>query len=142
MTKPIPKDLPRQRLLYLREKARLKASKKRRILTGENWCVRIDALTKHPFWYNTDTGEAIWDKPLVLIELEAEELEMLTADEEAESLPVDEAEEIRKLRREAIELEAPAETAGKGEFVCQNCFLVKRTSQLADKRRKFCRDCV
>lgn len=61
VTKPIPKDLPRQRLLYLREKARLKASKKRRILTGENWCVRMDALTKHPFWYNTDTGEAIWD---------------------------------------------------------------------------------
>ncbi len=67
---------------------------------------------------------------------------MLTADEEAESLPVDEAEEIRKLRREAIELDTPAESAGKGEFVCQNCFLVKRTSQLADKRRKFCRDCV
>ena len=82
-----------------------------------------------------DEGEA-------LDELEAEELDMLTADEEAEILPVDEAEEIRKLRREAIELDAPAETAGKGEFVCQNCFLVKRTSQLADKRRKLCRDCV
>jgi Domain of unknown function (DUF4193) len=29
-----------------------------------------------------------------------------------------------------------------GEFVCQSCFLVKHPSQLADKDRMFCRDCV
>ena len=29
-----------------------------------------------------------------------------------------------------------------GEFVCQSCFLVKRQTQLADRRRKLCRDCV
>lgn len=29
-----------------------------------------------------------------------------------------------------------------GEFVCQSCFLVKNQSQLADRRRKLCRDCV
>ncbi len=29
-----------------------------------------------------------------------------------------------------------------GEFVCQSCFLVKSQTQLADKRRKLCRDCV
>ncbi len=46
---------------------------KRRILTGENWCVRADAFTNNPFWYNVDTGEATWEKPSVLIELEAEE---------------------------------------------------------------------
>jgi hypothetical protein len=28
------------------------------------------------------------------------------------------------------------------EFVCKNCFLVKHRSQLADKKRMFCRDCV
>jgi hypothetical protein len=28
------------------------------------------------------------------------------------------------------------------EFVCKKCFLVKHRSQLADKRRMFCRDCV
>lgn len=28
------------------------------------------------------------------------------------------------------------------EFVCKNCFLVKHRSQLADKRRMFCRDCA
>lgn len=28
------------------------------------------------------------------------------------------------------------------EFVCKNCFLVKHRSQLADKRRMFCKDCA
>src|ERR687891_352569 len=28
------------------------------------------------------------------------------------------------------------------EFVCQNCFLVKHPSQLADAKRQLCRDCV
>ena len=29
-----------------------------------------------------------------------------------------------------------------GEFVCRSCFLVKHISQLADKRKGLCRDCV
>ena len=29
-----------------------------------------------------------------------------------------------------------------GEFVCQSCFLVKHRSQLADKKKTLCRDCV
>ncbi|MGH9104731.1 MAG: DUF4193 family protein [Acidimicrobiales bacterium] len=29
-----------------------------------------------------------------------------------------------------------------GEFVCQSCFLVKHQSQLADRERGLCRDCV
>jgi hypothetical protein len=28
------------------------------------------------------------------------------------------------------------------EFMCKNCFLVKHRSQLADKKRMFCRDCA
>ena len=28
------------------------------------------------------------------------------------------------------------------EFVCKNCYLEKHRSQLADKRRMFCRDCA
>jgi F-box-like len=67
-----PEELVRQRNLYIREKARLKANKKRRKLTGENWEVRKDSRTDAPFWYNVDTGEALWDKPAVLLELEAE----------------------------------------------------------------------
>jgi len=73
-TRPQPKDLLRQRQLYFREKSRLRSNKKRRKLTGENWSTKIDGKTKHPFWYNDDTGEAVWDKPKVLIELYAEEI--------------------------------------------------------------------
>lgn len=28
------------------------------------------------------------------------------------------------------------------EFTCRNCFLVKHKSQLADKKKMFCRDCA
>ena len=28
------------------------------------------------------------------------------------------------------------------EFVCKSCYLVKHRSQLADKRKMFCRDCA
>jgi superfamily II DNA/RNA helicase len=72
-TRPRPEDLIRQRNLYKRERARLRADKMRRKLTGENWSSKIDGQTKNPFWYNSDTGEAIWDKPVALIDLEAEE---------------------------------------------------------------------
>jgi hypothetical protein len=82
------------------------------------------------------------DDDEALDELEAEELDMLTDDEAAETLPIDEVAEIRKLRREAIELDSLAESIGEDEFVCNNCFLVKRISQLADKRKKLCSDCV
>ena len=77
-----------------------------------------------------------------LDQLEAEELEMLTEDEAAESLPIDEAEELRQIRRAAMSLESSADTAGEDEFVCSNCFLVKAGSQLAGKRKKLCLDCA
>jgi hypothetical protein len=89
-----------------------------------------------------EEGEAEEGEEEALDELEAEELDMLTDDEAAEALPVDEVEELRKLRREAIELELEADAVGEDEFVCSNCFLVKRMTQLADKRKKLCRDCV
>lgn len=74
--------------------------------------------------------------------LEAEELEMLTEDEESEVIHVDEQAEMRAIRREAIALETDAESPGSDEFVCQSCFLVKRTSQLAKKSKKICSDCA
>lgn len=82
-----------------------------------------------------DDGEA-------LDELEAEELEMLTDDEAAETIVVDEAAEMRALRREELALDVDPEAASADEFVCQSCFLVKRMSQLADKRKKICADCA
>ena len=78
-----------------------------------------------------------------LDELESEELEMLTEDEANETLAVDEAAEMRAIRRAelAMSFESPNE-AQEDEFVCQSCFLVKRSTQLADKRRKWCTDCA
>lgn len=69
-TDPLPSELTRHRNLFQRESARLKASKKKHSLTGENWQSRIDGRYNACFWYNADTGEAIWDKPRVLVELE------------------------------------------------------------------------
>jgi hypothetical protein len=78
-----------------------------------------------------------------LDELEAEELDMLTEDEEAEVLLVDEAAELRALRREEmLSLDVEAEEIRRNEFDCSSCFLVKRTSQLANRKRMICRDCA
>jgi len=76
-----------------------------------------------------------------LEELEAEELELLE-DEAAETLLVDEAAELRAIRRAELTLDADAEEIRGDEFVCSSCFLVKRISQLADKRKLICRDCA
>ena len=73
-TLPEPEELLRQQRLYHREKARLVSNKKRHRLTGENWTNKIDGKTNLPFWYNCDTGEAIWHKPKILLELEEYEL--------------------------------------------------------------------
>ena len=76
-----------------------------------------------------------------LEELEAEELELLD-DEVAETLLLDEAAELRAIRRAELTLDTDAESIRGDEFVCQSCFLVKRTSQLANKRKLICKDCA
>lgn len=89
-----------------------------------------------------DADETPAEEGETLDALEAEELEMLTEDEESEVIPVDEQAEMRAIRREAIALDTDAESPGSDEFVCQSCFLVKRTSQLANKSKKICSDCA
>jgi len=78
-----------------------------------------------------------------LDELEAEELEMLTDDESDETLVIDEAAEMRAIRRAEIAMQDDSiDEATSKEFVCSSCFLVKRENQLANKRRKICLDCA
>lgn len=84
--------------------------------------------------HDEETAEA-------LEELENQELQLL--DEEAnEALLVDEVEELRAMRREELTLNVDAQSQKSDEFVCQSCFMVKRISQLARKRKVICQDCV
>lgn len=46
----------------------------------------------------------------------------------------------REERLEALAIKATPKQAN--EFVCSNCHLVKNQSQLADRKRELCRDCV
>lgn len=84
--------------------------------------------------HDDETAEA-------LEELENQELQLL--DEEAnEAMLVDEMAELRAMRREELTLDMDAQSQKADEFVCQSCFMVKRTSQLANKRKMICFDCV
>lgn len=88
-----------------------------------------------------DDGEEV--AATALDELEAEELEMLTEDESTEAIVVDEAAEMRAIRRAEIAMEGEAATAATAdEFVCESCFLVLKSSQRAPGRRKICKDCA
>lgn len=78
-----------------------------------------------------------------LDDLEAEELEMLTEDEASETIVVDEATQLRDIRRAQISIEASAVGgASEDEFVCSVCYLVKKSAQLSNRRKKICRDCA
>ena len=87
-----------------------------------------------------DTKDDDLEADEALEELEAEELELL-AEEAADSMLVNEATELREIRRAELGLNVGAQAARVDEFVCSSCFLVKRTSQLANKRKLICRDC-
>lgn len=76
-----------------------------------------------------------------LDDLEAEEMELLE-DEVSETILVDEVAELRAIRREELTIDLDAHAVRGDEFVCQSCFLVKRSSQLANRRKMICRDCA
>ena len=46
------------------------------------------------------------------------------------------------MRREELTMNVDAQIQKSGEFVCQSCFMVKRTSQMANKRKMICQDCI
>ena len=84
--------------------------------------------------HDDETAEA-------LEELENQELQLLD-DEANEAMLVDEVAELRAMRREELTMNVDAQIQKADEFVCQSCFMVKRTSQLANKRKMICFDCV
>ena len=60
------------RNIYDRERLRMMTQRKERRLTGQDWEQRTDGTTGMPFWYNVDTGEALWETPPVLVRSAAE----------------------------------------------------------------------
>jgi hypothetical protein len=73
--------------------------------------------------------------------------EILTKKPEERPAPEEEEEEDsilslgREERIETLSVKVIPPDPNK-EFTCRNCYLVKHRSQLADKKRMFCRDCV
>jgi hypothetical protein len=60
-----------------------------------------------------------------------------------EAADEDEAATPSSTRDERLEpLDARVVPMQETEFMCKNCYLVKHRSQLADKRKMFCRDCA
>lgn len=53
------KQVKRQRDIFSRERARAVSERKKRLLTGDAWELRADAVSKLPFWYNRDTGAVL-----------------------------------------------------------------------------------
>lgn len=76
-----------------------------------------------------------------LEELESQELQILD-EEKNDNLLVDEVEELRAIRREELTMNVDTQLQRADEFVCQSCFMVKRMSQLANKRKQLCTDCA
>jgi hypothetical protein len=63
-------------------------------------------------------------------------------EEVGETLLVDEVEELRAIRREELTMNVDAQLQRSDEFVCQACFMVKRMSQLANRKKMLCADCA
>ncbi|MEO7804195.1 MAG: DUF4193 family protein [Actinomycetota bacterium] len=76
------------------------------------------------------TAETSFDEILAKKKLAEEEEE-----EEETLLDLSREERLESLSIKATPIQA-------NEFVCKSCHLVKHHSQLADKKRGFCRDCV
>jgi Domain of unknown function (DUF4193) len=91
--------------------------------------------------YEEESDEEEEDETEALDELEAEELELLD-EEVSETLLVDEVAELRAIRREELTMNVEAQAVRGDEFVCRSCFLVKRASQLANRKKILCVDCA
>ncbi len=106
--------------------------------------IEDDAIADETTLESADSDDDSGDTETeALDDLEAEELEMLTEDEASETIVVDEETQLRDIRRAQISIEASsAGGAAEDEFVCSVCFLVKKSSQLSNRRKKICLDCA
>jgi hypothetical protein len=73
----------------------------------------------------------------LLAKQEATETSKEAPEEEEEVIPLDLARDDR-----AEPVDTKVVPMQETEFMCRHCFLVKHRSQLADKKKMFCRDCA
>lgn len=68
---PLPEDetqlIGKYTQLYKKERAHVHFERRKRLLTGTAWQVMKCIKTNHPFYYNVDTREAVWDRPMIWI---------------------------------------------------------------------------
>jgi hypothetical protein len=62
------REISRLKDWYLDQRSKRNQERRRRMLTGEGWILKIDSITNAPFWYNNDTGEASYRKPNIIEE--------------------------------------------------------------------------
>ncbi len=96
-----------------------------------------------------ETLEEDDDEPVAVEAADAEppeaSLDEIIAKKADEPAPEEEAEEtlLETGREERVEpLAVKVVPQQPTEFVCKSCYLVKHRSQLADKKRTYCRDCA
>lgn len=99
--------------------------------------------------------EPLEEEEEVELEEEKDKVQLEASEEEVESSleellarraegPAEEEESLLELSpKDTVEpLSIRAAPIQANEFVCSNCRLVKHNSQLADRKRQLCRDCV
>lgn len=102
---------------------------------GEAGGEKVSTTVERPTEEGDDDEEEEPDDEDVEASLDVILKERLVVEDEVEDDELTDAED----RTEASERVLPKQP---DEFVCRSCFLVKHSSQLADKKRGLCRDCV
>ena len=60
------REVARLRSWYIRERSRRYQARRYRILSGAGWSQVVDSLSGIPFWWNQDTGQALYERPAIV----------------------------------------------------------------------------
>ena len=74
--------------------------------------------------------------------LEVEELNMVEEGVNEKILTSEQAREVAHFRREELSINPDDHAIRQNEFLCNNCFLVKRITQKSSPRSSICTDCL
>ena len=74
--------------------------------------------------------------------LEVEELNMVEEGVNEKILTSEQAREVATFRREELSINPDDHAIRQNEFLCNNCFLVKRITQKSSPRSSICTDCL